>query len=311
MNELWRSGPEGWDESAKVRVSRLADRQFGRVRAHQLRQLDVGSTTLSRWTAEAYLHRVLPAVYAVGHRASTVEGDLAAALLYAGPGAMLSHATAAWWFALIDHQPTSIEVSTPRRCLSLTRVHVHDRRNLVRVWHKRLPTTSVAQTLLDFAATAPIDRIRYALAEADYRGLLDVGAVERGLGRGRPGSRSLRKALERHQPRYAATRSQLERAFLGLCERHRIPPPDVNVYVSGWLVDAVWHEQRLVVELDGHQGHRTRAQLERDHERDLQLRAAGFTVVRYSWDQITIRPRLVVADLRRLLGLGRRPARRR
>ncbi len=304
MNELWLSCPGGWDASAKVRVSRLADRQFGRVRASQLRRLGVGTTTLARWTKEAFLHRVLPTVYAVGHQAPTVEGDLAAALLYAGPGAMLSHATAAWWFELIDRRPRTIDVSTRRRCVSVRNVRVHDRRALDRSWHQRFPVTPVPHLLLDLAASSSIDRLRYALAEAEYRGLLDLRAVAAVLGRGRRGSGALRQALQRHQPRFAYTRSQLERAFIGLCERYEIPLPQVNVFLAGWLVDAAWPEQRLVVELDGYPGHRTRAQIERDHERDLQLRAAGFVVVRYTWEQITTRPQLVVADLQRALGIG-------
>ncbi len=304
MSELWRSANGGWDKNAKVRVSRLAERQFGRISTVQLVRIGVSSTTITRWATAGYLHPALPAVYAVGHRAPSVEADLAAALLYVGPGAMLSHATAAWWLALIDRRPPTIEISTERRCVSLRDVRVHDRRELDRTWHKGLPSTPVAQTLVDFAATAPPNHVRHALAEAEYLGLLDLDAVERVLGRGRRGSGPLRKAIERHQPAYAHTRSELENAFLDLCERHRIPVPAVNVIVEGWLVDAVWFDRRVVVELDGQGGHRTPAQLERDHTRDLQLRAAGFTVVRYTWAQVTTQARIVAADLRRLLALA-------
>jgi very-short-patch-repair endonuclease len=304
MPGLWRPCPTPRDENAKVRVSRLAARQFGRISTSQLGVIGVGSSTIARWTGSGYLHPDLPSVYAVGHRAPSIEGDLAAALLYAGPGAMLSHATAAWWLDLIDRRPRTIEVSSRRRCASLPDVTVHGRRALDRLWRRHLPTTSAVQALLDFAATAPLDRVRYALAEAEYRDLLDLQAVEQALGRGRPGSRVLRKALRRHQPAYARTRSEFENAFLRLCERHRIPIPAVNVMLAGWLVDAVWVDRRVVVELDGKGGHHTPAQLERDHSRDLQLRAAGFTVVRYTWVQVTEQARVVAADLRRLLGLA-------
>jgi hypothetical protein len=258
VGELWRFANGGWDKNAKVRVGRLAGRQFGRISTDQLVRVGVSSTTVARWTATGYLHPALPAVYAVGHRAPSVEGNLAAALLYGGPGAMLSHATAAWWFALIDRRPPTIEISTERRCVSLPDVRVHDRRELDRTWHNDLPSTRVAQTLLDFAATAPLNHVRHALAQAEYVDLLDLDAVERVLGRGRRGSAPLRKAIEAHQPAYAHTRSELENAFLDLCERHRIPVPAVNVIVEGWLVDAVWSDHRVVVELDGHGGHRTR-----------------------------------------------------
>jgi hypothetical protein len=72
----------------------------------------------AKWIKRGYLNPKLPGVYAVGHGAPGIEGDLAAALLYAGPGAMLSHGTAAWWFGPIDTRPvrsTSALLADARR----------------------------------------------------------------------------------------------------------------------------------------------------------------------------------------------------
>ena len=158
--------------NAKLRA--VADRQRGRVSWAQLKALGIDDKTIVRWTDGGFLHRVLPRVYAVGHRAQSVEADLTAAVLYAGPGAMLSHATALWWRGLIDRQPRTIDVSTPRRCQSLPCIRVHARRKHERLWHRGLPTTSVEQALLDYAAVAPLERVRHALANADYHKVLDV-----------------------------------------------------------------------------------------------------------------------------------------
>src|SRR4249920_1485278 len=111
-----------------ARVRELAERQRGRVSWAQLVALGVDDSAISRWAASGYLHQELPRVYAVGHRAPSAEADLTAAVLYAGPGAMLSHATALWWRGLIDQRPRTIDVSTPRRCQSLSAVRVHGRR---------------------------------------------------------------------------------------------------------------------------------------------------------------------------------------
>jgi very-short-patch-repair endonuclease len=67
------------------------------------------------------------------------------------------------------------------------------------------------------------------------------------------------------------------------------------------MVDAHWPEQNLIVELDGGDGHGTRAQVHRDRSRDLTLRAAGHQVLRYSWAQVNHDPTAVAADLRRAL----------
>jgi very-short-patch-repair endonuclease len=56
--------------------------------------------------------------------------------------------------------------------------------------------------------------------------------------------------------------------------------------------------ERVVVELDGHESHAKPAAVERDRRRDLELRAAGFEVRRYTWQQVTRAPDAVVADLR-------------
>src|SRR5947209_10490451 len=167
---------------SKVPVAAIAGRQWGRVHRRQLREAGISEAKLSRWISDGYLHQVLPRVYAVGHTASGPEADLAAALLYAGPGAMLSNATAAWWWELIDRQPPQIHVSTPKRCPALANVRVHGRRDLTRAWHRHLPVTTVAQTLLDFATQAPARRLRRALAEADFLRLLDPNSLEQILG---------------------------------------------------------------------------------------------------------------------------------
>jgi hypothetical protein len=136
------------------------------------------------------------------------------------------------------------------------------------------------------------------LAEADYHRLIDFAAIERILGRGKPGSARLRRAIEIHNPDLARAKSPVERDFLALCEESGIPPPLVNVRLCGFKVDCYWPEQRLVVELDGEKGHSTERQVARDHGRDLTLRSAGIAVRRYARRQMSRQRKHVVADLR-------------
>ena len=294
-----RFSPEGWDSNCKVRVAELAAAQFGRVRFDQLRGSGAGKTTIGRWCAEGYLHKVLPREYAVGHAGSSTEADLAAAVLYAGPGAMLSHGTAIWWLELLRYPPDEIHVSTPRSVKAVDNLVVHSRRSLTRVMHRGLPVTTVSQALLDFAAAGPPpEHLRLALANADYQGCLDLTQIRTLTGRGIAGSAAITEATRIHLPELAHSRSELERRMLTLCQDHRLPIPLCNVLLGDWLVDAYWPDHRLVVEVDGYLGHRTRAQLERDHQRDFELRAAGYTVLRYTWRQLTKTPAAIAGELR-------------
>lgn len=301
MGEPCDVAPSPPASSREVAVAVLAQRQWGVVARGQLTRVGVSESSISDWVSRARLHRLHPGVYAVGHRALSVEGRLAAALFYAGPGAMLSHDTAAWWWRLRDERPSRIHVSIPTERRSLQRVAVHGRRRLERVWHRRLPVTSVAQTVLDLGTVASPASHRRALAEAEYRGLVDLDAVEPIARRGVPGSAALTAALARHRPQLALTRSVLEERFLTLCETHGIQAPQVNATVCGLEVDALWEDQRVIVELDGHAAHATPAAVERDRRRELRVRAAGYLVLRYTWQQVTEQPALIAADLRTAL----------
>src|SRR5262249_10620946 len=146
----------------------------------------------------------------------------------------------------------------------------HGRRSCERIWHNALPTTTVEQALLDYAAVAPLERVRHALANADYHHVLDIAALQVIAG---TGGAKLRKALSRHEPKLAHTRSPLERLFIPLCERGGIPIPEVNVWIEGVLVDAVWREQKVVVELDGQDNHSSWGQIQNDRSKELILRA--------------------------------------
>jgi very-short-patch-repair endonuclease len=89
--------------------------------------------------------------------------------------------------------------------------------------------------------------------------------------------------------------------FFLLCERFGLPAPRMNVWIGRKKVDALWSDAGLVVELDGKTAHGTAARHLADRQRDLELRALGYRVRRYSWHQVFNRPDEVVADLRAAL----------
>jgi very-short-patch-repair endonuclease len=278
----------------------VAARQFGRISWVQLRWLGIDARTIQRWLTTGYLYRVLPGVYAVGCNAITTEAELMAAVLYAGPRAMLSHATAAWWVGLADSRPYMIDVSTPRRPQSISGIRVHGRRSIERSTHNGLPMTPFAQTIIDYATQASLSKVRTALAKADFEGGLDLSAIETQLRSGRPGSK-VRAALRIHQPMLAHANSGLEIALFELCENNHLPLPELNARIVGWEVDAVWREPRVVVELDGPGNHRSPAQIRRDRRKEADLRSAAFLVVRYSDEQFDHHRSAVAAELSQIL----------
>jgi very-short-patch-repair endonuclease len=93
------------------------------------------------------------------------------------------------------------------------------------------------------------------------------------------------------------TRSDLERDFLRLCRRHRLPRPEVNVRIGHFLVDFIWRERRLIVETDSYLYHRGRAAFQEDRGRDLELRRLGYEVLRLSERQVDDEPDRVAETL--------------
>jgi hypothetical protein len=258
----------------------------------------MSGSALARAVRRQALLRIHPHVYAIGDRVLPIRGRLLAAILYAGPEAALSHTTAGWWWGILGPVPRVIHLSAATVRARGRGLRVHHPRTIERTVHRRLPVTPVSRTLLDLAATVKFAELRRAVAETDHRGLLVRRAAFAVLGRGRPGSSALRKALDLHLPELAATASFLEERFLALLQEHGVPMPEINVRVGPFKVDAVWSAERVVVELDGHATHAQPARAEADRQRDLELRARGFTVRRYTWQQVTRTPDAVVADLR-------------
>ena len=90
------------------------------------------------------------------------------------------------------------------------------------------------------------------------RALRPLSRVQQLIARssGHRGRRALNAALLDYRAP-AFTRSELERTFLDLCRTAELPRPATNVFLAGFEVDVAWPERRLVVELDGHEFHRT------------------------------------------------------
>lgn len=265
--------------STGPRIAKLAAVQHGVVTREQLYAAGVGRSGVGRRVEDGRLHRVHHGVYAVGHRRLSMEGRWMAAVLACGKGAVLSHHSAAVLWRLLDSADGPVHVSLQTTAGRRRRdgIRIYRRTSLDRssVTERRgIPVTAPARTIADLRGTVSAARLRRAIRQAEVLGL--------------------RTGLDEAT---APTRSELEDLFLRLCRRHRIPMPEVNVRIAGREVDFLWRRQRVVAETDGYRFHRGAGAFEDDHDRDLDLRAAGFDVIRFTFRQVTAEPSRVAASI--------------
>jgi len=219
-----------------------------------------------------------------------------AALLACGPTAALSHRT-------------SLHVSQIRHRVGAVEVIIPGGRATAGVRWRRAPlppgdvverhgmrVTTPARTLVDVAGTTSRRDLARLVEEAQRRHLVTPGelAVAVARARGRTGIGRLRAILlTAEEP--AFTRSEAERRLLELIRGAGLPRPLTNVNVAGYEVDFAWPEQRLIIEVDGYEFHRSREAFERDRARDAALLAAGHRVLRVTWRQLITEPQQLVA----------------
>ncbi|HEY2480454.1 MAG TPA: type IV toxin-antitoxin system AbiEi family antitoxin domain-containing protein [Solirubrobacterales bacterium] len=270
--------------TADARIATVAGRQHGVVAVEQFRAAGLDETAVRRRVAAGRLHRLHRGVYAVGHRSLSWRGRWLGAVLAAGDGAVLSHASAAalWEFLRPISGPTHVTVAAA--------VH-RSRRPGLRIHRSRTLTSHDVTRRHGIAVTTP------ARAIEDIRREVEPYLFRRAL-------RQAELAGHRvpHLERVKRTRSDLELLLLTLCDANDLPRPLVNHHVHGHRVDFFWPEQRLAVETDSWDYHRGSVAFEDDHGRDLELRARRITTRRYTGAQLEAAPEAVAADLRRALG---------
>jgi very-short-patch-repair endonuclease len=278
-----------------VEIAALAGAQYGVVSRAQLRTLGLGVAGIDHRVRGGRLHLVHRGVYAVGHAVLTTEGRWMAAVLACGSGAVLSHASAAAAWDLRPVGAGAIHVTIPRSPGRAARsgIRLHRSRIVERhdtTVHRGIPITTPARTLIDLSRSLKGRPLEHAIDLADQRGLIDFDQLRQAK------SASLQAVLSRYCA--APTRSELEERFLRLCDDHGLPRPETNTRIEGIEVDFVWRDRRLIVEVDGYAYHRSPSAFEADRERDVKLTVADWSVLRFTWAQITRRQSWVADAIR-------------
>ena len=297
---------ERQSRSADAEIAALAARQHGVVARAQLMALGLGRGAIDRRVRRRRLHLIQRGVFAVGHTVPSREATWIAAVLAAGPGAVLSHRSAAALWRIRDTSRADIEVSAARqrrRRAGLEPHHIVLARDEV-TEQGGIPVTTPARTLLDLAEVlTSSQQLERAVHEAEYRRLTSPLSLDALLARhgGRRGTAALREILARGRLGETMTKSELEDRFLAFLDAHHLPRPRTNQRLGPIEVDCVWPDARLVVELDGHAAHATRRAFEQDRARDRALQAQGWRVARITWRQLNEDGETIATQLRSLL----------
>jgi very-short-patch-repair endonuclease len=256
------------------------------------------------------LHRLHAGVYAVGHRQNAQQMWWMAAVLASGPGAVLSHRSAAALWKVRGYSGDTIHVTVPHKSTSTKRIrrHLSSVPEDERAVEAGIPVTSVHRTIFDLAASEDVDAVVAMIKEAEYLNRWDRLSLPDLLERypGKRGSRKVRSALIRlKEDPPGRTHSKLEERFAPFLRRYHLPLPRFNDWIllgaKRYQVDCHWPGTSRIVELDGWEGHGTRSAFRDDRERDRLLTVAGYTVTRITWNQLRDEPAEVAADLRALL----------
>lgn len=270
-------------------IHSFAARQGGHVTREQLLTAEVDPRTVKRWVANGKLIRVYRGVYAVGHLQSNPINAAHAALLAGGERCALAGTPALVLWDVWKRWPQQLEIVTAadRRPAGLI---VHHSTTLLRRdirLVQGLRVTSPARTLLDTAERLTPRQLTRAVNDLRFRDLLGIDQLVDVIERNptHPAVTLLAPHLEFAQPE--PTRSWLEDVFLPLLRKHRLPTPQINVDICGYRVDAYFHQQRLIVELDGWKRHRTKERFVGDRRQDLAILAAtGIPTVRLPYEDV-------------------------
>ncbi len=295
-------------------MTSLAARQHAVLSLAQLNVLGLSGSAVRKRASRGRLHRVHRTVYSIAPpELLSLRGHFHAAVLACGPGAVLSHRSAAHLHGLRATQRQGIDVTVPgRRRPNHERIDVHNSTTLTpadTTTVDGIPCTTVARTVLDLGDVVSTRQVERALEEGERMEIIDHRALNDQLERNptRAAAGKLRQALASLRPGAGPTESQFEEDFLALCRRLNLPEPERQLHIDpgdgepAVRADFAWPQHRLIIETDGGRDHRTRRQFEADTRKDQRLTLLDWRVVRITWRQLHEEPWRIERLVRDLL----------
>jgi hypothetical protein len=251
--------------------------------------------------------RVHPGVYATFTGPISRGAQLWAAVLVAGPGAQLSHESAAEILRLTDRPSPLIHVAIPanRRVISPEGVRIHISSSLSGGWRFARgipPHTFAEQTVIDLVDAADdLNDVIACVTGAFARNVTDADRLRR-------------EAAARRKLRWRADLDEIILAGAGgahsiieyrydrdVEQAHGLPPAVKQARFtkpdgSRGYRDRCYEEYGLIIELDGKQYHPDEHR-GRDQDRDNHATATAGSTLRYGWIDVTRKPCVSAAQV--------------
>jgi hypothetical protein len=274
------------------------------VRASGLSDRELRHPAVSRLSRDTYLPNALR---------TELTSRLAAVLLTAPPGAVISHVSAAdlWGLQIPmrDRADQRVHLTVPTTSRAESRIDRRlyrlplDERSVVR--RRPIPVTTPTRTWRDLAAVLERPAL-LAVTDQMVGGLIGRDELRAELV-ARPGGRGAARARDVLPLADGRAESPMESVLRWLIVSSDVPAPDLQFDVCdahGFVgrADLGWPDQRVIVEFDG-DVHREREVFVRDARRQNRLIAAGWTVLRFTSADVFGRPEAVLAAIRQALGL--------
>lgn len=279
----------------------------------------LGPSRKARWVSERRLVSVQPSVFRMaGAPITWHQSVLSAALAVDG---VVSHRSAAELWGLI--QPAGYaEVSVGGALNRMVRppaiVHrIIDLHPDLAVERAGLRITDPIRTVIDLGLVLPWWSVRRAISRGLSTHAFSLAAVSQlrdALGRpGRNGTGVVRRILDGDLLTLGQEESELERRFTALARRFRLPPLTLQheVWEAGRFVariDACYPDLKVAVEVDGFEHHSSPDAFQRDRTRQNALVALGWTVLRFTWNDVVKRPEEVAQSIRDVCAAIRPPS---
>ncbi|HWK28902.1 MAG TPA: DUF559 domain-containing protein [Solirubrobacter sp.] len=289
-------------------LAAIAADQHGLLTVADLAVAGLDHRAVGKRVARGVLHRRHRGVYSLVPGPLAREAQWMAAVLAAGPGAVLGRLSVAELHGFTRTRAPLIAVLAPgRRIVAGATVHRYrslDARDTT--CERHIPSTTVHRMFVDLTDVLEPLELTAIIHEAAFRGRFVEAAVRDAMARARGRHRLavLERAIELYRAGSAGLKSRGERAFLRIVRA--LPVPRVNAKLLGDEVDFHWPVQRLVVEVDG-AGHERPPARADDGHRDAALRAAGYAVLRFTEADVYLRPDAVRRDVAAALASSRAP----